>query len=109
VSYRLDEFAAVDIDAITEFYVHADRRTAVRFISDIFNSLALLQANPRMGQLVEGGCRRFILRRFPFALIYKTDEIEKQIVVIAVTHHSRHPGHWQSRIQEEPAEYLLAA
>jgi len=62
-----------------------------------------------MWKLVEDGCRRFILRRFPFSLIYKIDEIEKQIIIIAVTHHSRRPGHWQSRVQEEPAVYLLAA
>jgi len=93
VSYRLDEFAAADIDAVTEFYVRGDRRTAVRFIDDLFNSIALLQVNPRMGKLVEDGCRRFILRRFPFSLIYKIDEIEKQIIIIAITHHSRRPGH----------------
>ena len=109
MSYRLDEFAAGDIDAITEFYVRSDRRTAVNFINELCNSIAMLQANPQMGQMVEDGCRRFILRRFPLSLIYKIDEIKKQIVVIAVTHHSRRPDHWQRRVQEEPAEYLLAA
>ena len=42
------------------------------------------------------GFRRFLLTRFPFAVIYR--EKRSDIFVVAVMHQSRKPGYWQDRI-----------
>jgi toxin ParE1/3/4 len=36
-----------------------------------------------------------VLNRFPFALIYRIERDEVQI--LAVAHHSRRPGYWRER------------
>jgi len=42
------------------------------------------------------GTRRYLVRRFPFAVIY-FNAPDKGIYVVAVAHHSRQPGYWGSR------------
>ena len=43
------------------------------------------------------GCRRFLLRKFPFSVIYQIDN--KTVYILAVMHNSRKPGYWTERIQ----------
>jgi plasmid stabilization system protein ParE len=45
--------------------------------------------------------RRFLLRRFPFALAYQV--FADRIVVLAVAHTSRAPMYWASRDRRQPA------
>ncbi len=40
-------------------------------------------------------CRRFLLGKFPFSVVYK--ESKDSIFVLSVMHNSREPGYWESR------------
>jgi toxin ParE1/3/4 len=42
------------------------------------------------------GTRRFVLRRFPFSIIYLDDPEVRSIV--AVAHSKRKPGYWKVRL-----------
>lgn len=42
------------------------------------------------------GFRRYILTRFPFAVIYK--QLGDEIYVVAVMHQSRKPNYWSNRV-----------
>jgi len=42
------------------------------------------------------GTRRFILRRFPFSIVYLDDP--QIVTIIAVAHSKRRPGYWKQRI-----------
>lgn len=52
---------------------------------------------PRIGR---SGARRYLLRRFPFALIYATDDDE--ILLIAAMHLKRRPFYWRKRLGDSP-------
>jgi len=41
--------------------------------------------------------RRFLLRKFPFILIYR-ERAGGDIQIVAVAHTSRKPGYWKERI-----------
>lgn len=41
------------------------------------------------------GTRRYLLRRFPFSVVYRVSGIA--ITVVAVVHGKRRPGYWKSR------------
>jgi plasmid stabilization system protein ParE len=45
---------------------------------------------------LEGSCRRVLMRRFPFSVIYLPGE--ESILVVAVFHHHREPGSWLGRV-----------
>ncbi len=46
--------------------------------------------------MFEGNCRRYVLRRFPFNIIYLLDA--DCIVVVAVAHQKRRARYWISRV-----------
>ena len=46
--------------------------------------------DPAAYALVEGDCRRILLRRFPFSLVYRAQA--EEFLVIAVFHHRRDPS-----------------
>jgi plasmid stabilization system protein ParE len=39
--------------------------------------------------------RRFLLRRFPYAIVYRVDS--DRIEIVAVAHGRRRPGYWRNR------------
>jgi len=45
---------------------------------------------------IEGECRRVLMRRFPFSVIYRHDS--KSLLVVAVFHHRREPRSWTGRV-----------
>jgi len=46
---------------------------------------------------VAPGIRRYLLKRFPYGVLYKVDD--QGIQVVAIMHLSRRPGYWQKRVQ----------
>ncbi len=46
--------------------------------------------NPEMFALVTSSCRRVLLRRFPFSMVYRV--LGDEFLVIAVFHHHRDPA-----------------
>ena len=65
------------------------------FLDAVDASLATLQRNPMLGQADARGRRRWLIRRFPYLIIYR---IEGDFLhVLAVAHTSRKPRYWESR------------
>ncbi len=50
----------------------------------------------RFGAEVDPDLRRFVLNRFPFALIYSVSS--DALCILGVAHQSRRPGYWRSRV-----------
>ncbi|KIG14960.1 hypothetical protein DB30_06149 [Enhygromyxa salina] len=51
--------------------------------------------NPRAWTEIEPGIHRALLRKFPYAVIYR---VRADVVQVAtVTHQHREPGHWRGR------------
>jgi len=55
---------------------------------------AILEAPDRWPVYIEG-TRRYLLRRYPFLVVYRC--IGKVIEIVAVAHGRRKPGYWISR------------
>jgi toxin ParE1/3/4 len=66
-----------------------------RFGTEVFRVVELLLANPGLGAHIEGELRHFVLRRFPYSVIYACGS--DVLYVLAVAHGHRHPGYWASR------------
>src|SRR5690606_33816538 len=71
---------------------YEDRSTGLglEFARSIEAALAALSHDPAAHPPVEGGCRRILLRRFPYSLVYRARSDE--ILVVAVFHHRRSPS-----------------
>jgi plasmid stabilization system protein ParE len=83
-------------------YETAREGTGVRFIDTVEDALAMILAAPERWPLAprvqpRRGARRYVLRRFPFSIIYRMVG-EDDLEVIAVAHQKRRPGYWTRRL-----------
>jgi plasmid stabilization system protein ParE len=69
-----------------------------QFGAEVSRVIQLLLENPELGSRVDNHLRHFVLRRFPFSVIYAVTPAV--LYVVAVAHGSREPGFWQLRVQE---------
>lgn len=66
------------------------------FLDQIEAGLLKIRGSPFLWPIYEGEYRRYLLKRFPYGMIYRVEE-RKTIFVIAVAHLHRRPRYWKSR------------
>ena len=80
-----------------------DIELAQDFIAGFRQRLERIQRFPHSGALVTGfdvpfDIRRAKLKRFPFHIFFTVRETE--VIIIAIAHEKRRPGHWTDRIDD---------
>lgn len=86
--------ARVEYFASIAYYNDASVGLGAAFVEEIEHSIDLILAYPSAWPS-KGRVRRFMLRRFPFGIIYA--QLDQGILILAVAHAKRSPGYWQSR------------
>ena len=68
-----------------------------QFIDEAQRVVGILAESPGLGAPVPGSAplRRWPLRRFPYYIVYETDN--DALVVLAVAHERRRPRYWSGR------------
>lgn len=66
------------------------------FFQEITTAITRIRETPVTWPEYKGGTRRFLVHRFPFAIIYSLRS--SAILVVAVMHLKRRPGYWISRL-----------
>ena len=81
--------------AVDWYYSEAGRPTAVRFLDGFEQLQTLIGQNPKVGIQGKAGSRRFLLRHFPYTVVYR---IRGEVIqIVALAHHSRQPDYWSGR------------
>ena len=92
----LDE-AIAEAEAAARWYAERSPAAAVRFTEEIDAAEAAIMATPDAWPVFLYGTRRYLLRRFPFSVVYRPGPAA--VLILAVAHGSRRPGYWQARTQ----------
>jgi plasmid stabilization system protein ParE len=97
IEYRLISEPPVDgdVEAAFEWYENEQPGLGLEFLDELRASYDRIANGPLRYQELRGGIRRALLRRFPYAVYFATDE--DMVVVVAVLHASRDPAEWQRR------------
>lgn len=66
------------------------------FVAEIDRAIELITAAPARWPRGERGTRKFVLSRFPSAVIYR--EKPTTIQILAFAHGHRRPGYWERRL-----------
>ena len=93
---ELHDEASVEYDAAFDWYLARSAEAAVKFDAEAARALAEIGKAPQRWAVGSHHTRRFLLRQFPFVLIYR--ECDVDVLVLAVAHTSRKPGYWKLRI-----------
>jgi hypothetical protein len=82
----------------TAHYTEINEQLGRDFRIELERAIARILQSPTAWHIVEKKeYRRCILNRFPFGVIYRTDQSKNECQVFAVMHFKRKPGYWQSR------------
>jgi hypothetical protein len=85
-----DELAAAAL-----YYEGRSPGLGSRLVDTADAALQEIPINPMLCHEIDPGYRQKLLRRFPFAFVYRIDPGE--IVVVAFMHLRRRPGYWRGR------------
>ncbi|NJK51946.1 MAG: type II toxin-antitoxin system RelE/ParE family toxin [Leptolyngbyaceae cyanobacterium SU_3_3] len=85
----LQEYA----DAV-QFFVQQDKHQD--FIDTIENAIFKIITAPEQWPIVEGQIRRYLIRKFSYAILYKV--YSGRIVIAAIMNCRRDPSYWKDRL-----------
>ena len=89
--------SAAEVDYTESLCWYAERSVNVAndFDAELHSALDQIQTAPERFPFCDARHRFFLMRRFPFRIIYRI--IHGNIVVIAIAHASRSPDFWVNR------------
>ena len=93
----LDE-ALEEAEQAAHWYAERNAMAAIGFAEELSAAVAHIERSPLTWPVYEYGTRRFLLRRFPYSVIYRVEV--NRIVIVAVAHGHRYPGYWRSRSKD---------
>lgn len=88
--------AMAEYEAAFDWYVARSEASAANFAHELAHAISLILEAPQRWHAGPHGTRKFLLHRFPYAVIYR--ELPSTIQVLAVAHGHRRPGYWKTRI-----------
>ena len=95
----LDE-AIEEAEAAARWYAERSSSAATGFADEIDTAIAAIEQNPEAWPPHVHATRHYLLRRYPFSVVYRVEAT--RILVVAVAHGNRRPGYWKSRFQNGP-------
>ena len=87
--------AEVDYTESLKWYAERSLEAANDFDAELDRAISQIAAGPERFPMCDQRHRYFLLRRFPFRIIYRI--VASDVVVIAVPHGSRSPDYWANR------------
>ena len=88
--------AAVELRAAIEWYRTRSPRAGNEFVGELNQAIETILQLPTRWRRVFGPWRRYVLRRFPFLIVYR--ETSSGIEIVAIAHGRRRPGYWRQRV-----------
>jgi toxin ParE1/3/4 len=90
------EGAIADVKIAVAWYKKRSPKAALDFIEELHRAADTIRETPDRWPIEKNDTRRFLLWRFPFAIIYS--EQESVVTIWAVAHGSRRPEYWARRL-----------
>jgi toxin ParE1/3/4 len=87
--------AQIELAELTRYYENAANGLGAEFLDQVERSLSRLVDTPAFGHVVRAPVRRYLLGRFPVAIVYES--IGDLVYVVAVMHLRRRLGYWRFR------------
>ena len=94
-SVELHPEAIAEARAAYRWYAERNPSAAAAFIAALDQAVSQIPESPERWPLHLYGTRKFLLRRFPYAVIYR--QTATAIQIVAVAHGRRRPGYWKTR------------
>jgi len=95
VKVVIDEAAQHEMQEAALFYENCREGLGLEFLNAVDFGLNQVRLHPNTWRKLKGRFRRYLLNRFPYALIYTIED--DTVYVAAIMHLKRKPGYWWDR------------
>ena len=92
---ELHSDASAELQAAYDWYRDRNPLVATAFFQEIDHAVDMIREHPDRWPLHIAGTRRYILRRFPFSVVFRVSG--SKIVILAFAHGRRRPTYWRHR------------
>jgi toxin ParE1/3/4 len=92
---RVLDGAKADIRQSARWYEEQATGAGAALVLAVDEAIGKVMHAPERWPMLTPNYRRYVLRAYPYSVIYRVRE--DVIFVVAVAHHSREPGYWRSR------------
>jgi plasmid stabilization system protein ParE len=96
MSFRFLAPAEAELLEAISYYSSIGAELGLRFESEVSAAVRGAVAHPERGAPRSKNTRRWLVKGFPFGVIYRESEVE--ILVVAVAHERKRPGYWSRRV-----------
>jgi plasmid stabilization system protein ParE len=94
-SFRFHPEAREEFRNSTRWYRTQSPLVSSEFRLAVSGGIRLIARAPQRWPKYIYGTRRFVMRRFPFSVVYLDDP--ELVTIIAIAHSKRKPGYWRER------------
>jgi toxin ParE1/3/4 len=88
--------AVAEAQAAAQWYRERSASAAHAFLAELDRAIEKIAEDPAIWPRYVGGTQRFLLKRFPFSVVYRL--ASNRIEVVAIAHGRRKPGYWKRRL-----------
>jgi toxin ParE1/3/4 len=98
MKYEFHPEAELELYEAAAFYEAGVTGLGRDFSGEVERVVNILLEHPELGAQVDKDLRHFVLRRFPFSVVYA---VAGQVVsIVAIAHGSREPEYWKNRVRD---------
>jgi len=92
--HRIHDEAIVELRRVAAWYDERRLGLGNEFVLALDGAIStIMDAPDRWPHFA--GANRYVLTRFPYNIIFRSDD--RELVILAVAHHRRRPGYWRRR------------
>jgi hypothetical protein len=95
VSFYFHPDAEAEFGRAVEYYEQSQPGLGLEFAEEVYATVARIIQYPDAWSRLSKNCRRCLVNRFPFGVIYQVKS--QALRIIAVAHLHRRPGYWGER------------
>jgi toxin ParE1/3/4 len=95
LSVEIHPAAIAEARAARQWYEVRSSDAARAFLAELDIAIESIRTSPELYSPYLHGTRRYLLRRYPYLVVYRV--IATTVQVIAVAHGRRRPGYWKDR------------
>ena len=90
-----NQLAERELNEAAQYYESKSRALSAAFLAEVEPTCSQITKYPESAPIVRGAIRRRLLRRFPYALLYRLHDDTAR--VLAVMNLKRRPAYWIGR------------
>ena len=79
------------------WYEECNQSTSAAFMAELDTAIDSICESPDRWPTYLHGTRRYLLKRFPYLVVYR--ELSDKLQVLTIAHAKRTPGYWRHRVK----------